>query len=320
MPKYTGFNTPRLSQLRRVFGQMCRILLASLSVMILSSVFSYFIYFHYIISTENRSKIVNQKNVDNSCDYSTQLYDLYSKGKEACSIFQVEIRQLADSIDIETDMFMWPDGARRAFEDTFKRLDLLSSKWYESVMDILNQIPLTSLRARFSMNVKTTDGELRALFPQYAKIGCMKVLLRLYDTLKTRTERMPAILESYEEFQPDSNNMPKKRGRKAALYRLAYDEMAGILYINEITVHKCKADSELDKALQQALKTPGKKITVFGGLRTSISHTKIPKPLQKAMFITSRNTLRVRPEITVEDLKKQNLDPAEIDSELQQLL
>ncbi len=263
---------------------------------------------------------MNQKNVDNSCDYSTRLYDLYRKGKEACSIFQVEIRRLADNIDMEADVFMWPDETRRAFEDTFKRLDVLSSEWYESVMDILNQIPLTSLRARFSMDVKTTNGELRALYPQYAKIGCMKVLSRLYDTLKTRTERMPAILESYEEFQRDSNNMPKKRKRKAALYRLAYDEMAGILYINEIAVHKCKSDSELDKALQQAFKAPGKKITVFGGLRTSISHTKIPKPLQKVMFITSRNTLRVRPEITIEDLKKQKIDPAEIDSELQQLL
>lgn len=193
---------------------------------------------------------MDQKNVDNACDYSTRLYDLYSKGKEACSIFQVEIRQLADSIDIETDMFMWPDEARRAFEDTFKRLDLLSSEWYESVMDILNQIPLTSLRARFSMDIKTTDGELRALYPQYAKIGCMKALLRLYDALKTRAERMPAILESYEESQRDSSNVSGRRGRRAALYRLTYDEMAGILYINEIAVHKCKADSELDKALQ----------------------------------------------------------------------
>lgn len=224
---------------------------------------------------------MNQKNADNSCDYSTRLYDLYSRGKEACSIFQVEIRQLADNIDMEADVFMRPDETRRAFEDTFKRLDLLSSEWYESVMDIL---------------------------------------LRLYDTFKTRTERMPAILESYEEFQRNSSNMPKKRGHKAALYCLAYDEMAGILYINEIAVHKCKADSELDKALQQTLRMPGKKIMVFGGLRTSISHTKIPKPLQKVMFITSRNTLRVHPEITIEDLKKQKIDPAEIDSELQQLL
>lgn len=263
---------------------------------------------------------MDQKNVDNSCDYSTRLYDLYGKGKEACSVFQVEICRLADSIDMEADMFMWPEEVRRAFEDTFKRLDLLSSEWYELVMNILNQIPLTSLRARFSMDVKTTDGELRALYPQYAKIGCMKVLLRLYDALKTRTERMPAILESYEEFQRNTNGASRKRGRKAALYRLTYDEMAGILYINEVAVHKCKADSELDKALQQALRMPGKKITVFGGLRTSISHTKIPKPLQKAMFITSRNTLHVRPEITIEDLKKQKIDPVEIDSELRQLL
>lgn len=131
---------------------------------------------------------------------------------------------------------------------------------------------------------------------------------------------MPVILESYEEFQHNADSVSRKRRRKAVLYRLTYDEMAGILYINEITVHKCKTDSELDKVLQQALRMPGKKITVFGGLRTSISHTKIPKPLQKAMFITSRNTLRVRPEITIEDLKKQKIDPAEIDSKLRQLL
>ncbi len=263
---------------------------------------------------------MDQKNVDNSCDYSACLYDLYGKGKEACSIFRVEIHWLADSVDIGTNVSMWPDEARGRLEDTFKRLDLLSSEWYEAVMDILNQIPLTNLRARFSMDAKATDGELRALYPQYAQNGCMKVLLRLYDALKTRTERMPAILESYEEFQRNADSVSRKRRRKAVLYRLTYDEMAGILYINEIAVHKCKTDSELDKALQQALRMPGKKITVFGDLRTSISHTKIPKPLQKTMFITSRNTLRIRPEITIEDLKKQKIDPAEIDSKLRQLL
>lgn len=47
---------------------------------------------------------MNQKNVNESYNYSAQLYDLYSKGKEACSIFQVEIRSLADNISPEKDM------------------------------------------------------------------------------------------------------------------------------------------------------------------------------------------------------------------------
>ncbi len=263
---------------------------------------------------------MNRKNVEKSQNYSVQLYDLYRKGKEACSIFRVEIHRLVENIDADTDIFMWSSEMRQAFENTFKRLDLLSSEWYESVMDILNQIPLTSLRARFSMDIKTTDGELRALYPQYAKIGCMKVLLRLYDALKTRTERMPDILKSYEEFQLSVNNTSKTRGRKAILYRLTYDEMAGIVYINNIAVHKCKGNSELDKALQMAFKAPGKKIAVFGNLRTSISHTRIPKTLQKIMFITNRGTLRIRSEIAIEDLEKRNANRAEIDSELQCLL
>ena len=260
---------------------------------------------------------MNQKDVEKSWNYSAQLYDLYGKGKEACSIFQVEKHRLAESIDTEADIFTWSVETRQIFEDTFKRLDSLSSEWYESVMNILNQIPLTNLKARFSMDVKATEGELRALYPQYAQIGYMRMLLRLYDTLKTRTERLPDILKSYEEFQHESDNASRKRGRRAILYRLAYDEMAGIVYINDIAVHKCQGNSELDKALQMAFKTPSRKITVFGNLRTSISHTKIPKPLQKIMFITNRGTLRIRPDITIEDLKKQNIDQTEIDTELQ---
>ena len=178
-----------------------------------------FLAFHiiyYIINTENWSKIVNQKNVNESDGYSVQLYDLYSKGKEACSIFQVEIRHLADSINSEKDMLSWSDE-ERALEDTFKRLDRLSSDWYGAAMNILNQIPLVSLKARFSADVKTTDGELRALYPQYLQTGYMKVLLRLYDTMKTRTERLPDILKAYEEFCHDTENAPKKRGRKAVI-------------------------------------------------------------------------------------------------------
>lgn len=101
---------------------------------------------------------MNQKNVDESCNYSAQLYDLYSKSKEACSIFQVEIRRLADSINPEKDVLLWSDEERKMFEDTFKGLDQLSSDWYGSVMGILNQIPSVSLRARFSADVKTTEG------------------------------------------------------------------------------------------------------------------------------------------------------------------
>lgn len=164
---------------------------------------------------------MNQKNVNESDGYSVQLYDLYSKGKEACSIFQVEIRHLADSINPEKDMLSWSDEERRAFEDTFKRFDRLSSDWYGAAMNILNQIPLVSLRARFSADVKTTDGELRALYPQYLQTGY---------TMKARTERLrlPDILKAYEEFCHDTENAPKKRGRKAVIYRLTYDDMAGV--------------------------------------------------------------------------------------------
>ncbi len=76
---------------------------------------------------------MNRKNVNESDDYSARLYDLYSKGKEACSIFQVEIRRLVDSINPEKDMLSWSDEERKTFEDTFKRLDQLSSDWYGSV-------------------------------------------------------------------------------------------------------------------------------------------------------------------------------------------
>lgn len=263
---------------------------------------------------------MNRKNVNESDDYSARLYDLYSKGKEACSIFQVEIRRLADNINPEKDMLSWSEEERRAFEDTFKRLDQLSSEWYGSVMGILNQIPLISLRAQFSADVKTTDSELRALYSQYHQTGCMKVLLRLYDTMKIRTERLPDILRAYEEFCRDTENAPKKRGRKAVIYRLAYDDMAGVLRINDIIVHKCNIESELDKAIRKALRAPGKKIAVRGNLRSSISRTKIPKPLQKLMFVTSKGVLRLRAEISASDLRKYDIDRAEIDTKLQQLL
>ena len=263
---------------------------------------------------------MDQKNVNESDDYSAQLYDLYSKGKEACSIFQVEIRHLADSINPEKDMLSWPDEERRAFEDTFKRLDRLSSDWHGAVMNILNQIPSVSLRVRFSADVKTTEGELRALYPQYLQASCMKVLLRLYDTMKTRTERLPDILRAYEEFCRDTENAPKKRGRKSTIYRLTYDDMAGVLRINDIIVHKCNIESELEKAIRKALKAPGKKIAVRGNLRSSISRTKIPKPLQKLMFVTGKGVLRLRPEISASDLRKYDIDRAEIDTKLQQLL
>jgi len=263
---------------------------------------------------------VNQKNVNEPDDYLAQLYDLYGKGKEACSIFQVEIRRLVDSINPEKDMLSWSDEERRAFEDAFRRLDQLSSDWYGSVMGILNQIPLISLRARFSANVKTTEGELCALYPQYLQASCMKVLLRLYDTMKIRTERLPDILRAYEEFCRDTENAPKKRGRKSTIYRLTYDDMAGVLRINDIIVHKCNVESELDKAIRKALKAPGKKIAVRGNLRSSISRTKIPKPLQKLMFVTSKGVLRLRAEISANDLREYDIDRAEIDLELQQLL
>ncbi len=263
---------------------------------------------------------MNQKNVNEPYDYSAQLYNLYGKGKEACSIFQVEIRRLTDSASPERDMLSWSDEDRKAFENTFKRLDRLSSEWYGAVMDILNQIPLISLRARFSANVKTTDGELRALYSQYHQTGCMKVLLRLYDTMKTRTERLPDILKAYEEFCRDTENAPKKRGRKAVIYRLTYDDMAGVLRINDIIVHKCNIESELDKAIRKALRAPGKKITVRGNLRSSISRTKIPKSLQKLMFVTGKGVLRLRPEISASDLREYDIDRAEIDVKLQQLL
>ena len=263
---------------------------------------------------------MNQKNVNEPDDYLAQLYDLYGKGKEACSIFQVEIRRLVDSINPEKDMLSWSDEERRAFEDAFRRLDQLSSDWYGSVMGILNQIPLISLRARFSANVKTTEGELCALYPQYLQASCMKVLLRLYDTMKIRTERLPDILRAYEEFYRDTENAPKKRGRKSTIYRLTYDDMAGVLRINDIIVHKCNVESELDKAIRKALKAPGKKIAVRGNLRSSISRTKIPKPLQKLMFVTGKGVLRLRPEISASDLRKYDIDRAEIDLELQQLL
>lgn len=262
---------------------------------------------------------MNQKNVNES-DYSVQLYDLYSKGKEACSIFQMEIRRLVDSINPEKDMLSWSDEEQRAFGDAFRRLDQLSSDWYGSVMGILNQIPLISLRARFFANVKTTDGELRALYPQYHQTGYMKVLLRLYDTMKTRTERLPDILKAYEEFCRDAKNAPKKRGRKAIIYRLTYDDMAGVLRVNDIIVHKCNIESELDKAIRKALKAPGKKIAVRGNLRSNISRTKIPKPLQKLMFVTGKGILRLCPEISASDLRKYCIDRAEIDAKLQQLL
>lgn len=263
---------------------------------------------------------MNQKNVNESYDYSAQLYDLYGKGKEACSVFQVEIRHLADSINPEKDMLSWSDEERRAFEDTFKRLDRLSSDWYGAAMNILNQIPLVSLRARFSADVKTTDGELLALYPQYLQTGYMKVLLRLYDTMRTRTERLPDILKAYEEFCRNTENTPKKRGRKAVIYCLTYDDMAGVLRINDIIVHKCNIESELDKAIRKALKAPGKKIVVRGNLRSSISRTKIPKPLQRLMFVTGKGVLRLRPEISASDLRKYDIDRAEIDVKLQQLL
>lgn len=103
MPKWTGFNTPRLSQLRRVFGQTCKILLASflasfamltfIPVMLhlkvgFGAVFSHFIHFHYIINTKHRSQIVDQKSVDNSRDYSVRLYDLHGRAKKRVVSFR----------------------------------------------------------------------------------------------------------------------------------------------------------------------------------------------------------------------------------------
>lgn len=126
----------------------------------------------------------------------------------------------------------------------------------------------------------------------------MKVLLRLYDTMKIRTERLPDILKAYEEFCRDAESKPKKRGRKAVIYRLTYDDMAGVLRINDIIVHKCNIESELDKAIRKTLKAPGEKIAVRGNLRSSISRTKIPKSLQKLMFVTGKGVLRLRPEIS----------------------
>ena len=50
---------------------------------------------------------MKQKDVEKSWSYSAQLYDLYGKGKEACSIFKVEIHRLVESIDTEVDIFTW---------------------------------------------------------------------------------------------------------------------------------------------------------------------------------------------------------------------
>lgn len=122
----------------------------------------------------------------------------------------MEIRRLVDSINPEKDMLSWSDEERRAFEDAFRRLDQLSSDWYGSVMGILNQIPLISLRARFLADVETTEGELRALYPQYIQAGHMKVLLRLYDTMKTRTERPSDILKVHKESCRDNKNTSQK--------------------------------------------------------------------------------------------------------------
>lgn len=100
-----------------------------------------------------------------------------AKVKRLVVFFQVEIRRLVDSINPEKDMLSWSDEERRAFEDAFRRLDQLSSDWYGSVMGILNQIPLISLRARFSAAVKTTEGELCALYPQYLHFKSLRRIL-----------------------------------------------------------------------------------------------------------------------------------------------
>lgn len=92
------------------------------------------------------------------------------------------------------------------------------------------------------------------------------------------------------------------------------------LRINDIIVHKCNIESELDKAIRKALKAPGKKIVVRGNLRSSISCTKIPKPLQKLMFVTGKGIFWLRPEITASDLWRYDIDCAEIGVKLQQLL
>ena len=68
---------------------------------------------------------------------------------------------------------------------------------------------------------------------------------------------------AYEEFCRDAENAPKKRGRKAVIYRLTYDDMAGVLRINDIIVHKCNIESELDKAIRKALRAPGKSAVIY---------------------------------------------------------
>lgn len=148
----------------------------------------------------------------------------------------------------------------------------------------------------------------------------MGVLLRDYDKLKTRVGRLPEIISDYKKFRSEAGKTATKRTQPDTIYRLEYDEMTGALRINGVTVHKCNIDSKLDIAIIAALKAPSHKVVVRRNLRADISHTDIPKPLQKVMFKTGKTVFQVNPEVTLEDLERHKLDRATIDTDLQKLL
>lgn len=134
--------------------------------------------------------------------HSAQLYGLYRQGKEACSTYWVKVHRLFDDADIT------------------KEVDP-----YQAVMDILRQIPRTSLQAKFTADIMDADKKLGKLYAQHNYAGYIKVLLRNYDKLKTRVERLPEIISDYEKFRSETGKATTKRIRPDVVYRLEYDEM-----------------------------------------------------------------------------------------------
>lgn len=96
--------------------------------------------------------------------HSAQLYDLYQQGRKACSAYWVKIYRLFNDANTTKEVDPLHSENAELFRETFKGMELFCDDWYQSVMDILRQIPRTSLQAKFTADIADADKKISKLY------------------------------------------------------------------------------------------------------------------------------------------------------------
>lgn len=265
--------------------------------------------------------------------YSKPLYDLYKDGRMCCDNFEEAVDFLVKN---ENGIDQFAEGLTgglpsykktniRTFKDKSlkKAYDFIKKyhdDWRSEVVAILDKLPQVRFRMRFDepSDKSSTSNVIGRFDYEFSKD--MEEFLNIYDGFCDEVDELFGIINDYEETiqntpeLPDPKILPRK-----VIYCLRYDAMQGKLYLNDKEVYKSNLDSKLDRALSDAFKAPKTAVKTNGSVASALDPIKMPKGLKKLVFRVSKNSFKVCPEITDNDLAKAKLDKEKLDREIQKL-